>query len=84
MVCVIMLRMRAMSTSTEVLREQAKSLEAVENACAYLAEAQAEVVTRRGELDEKIKATRGLGISTRRIAEVAGVSHDTVRRICDQ
>lgn len=73
-----------MSTPSEVLREQAESLEAVENACAFLAEMQSEVETRRAKLDETIREARASGISTRRIAEVAGLSHDTVRRIGDR
>ena len=73
-----------MSQRSEVLREQAEGLEAVENACAFVAEAQSEVYERRAKLDERIREARTTGLSTRRIAEVAGVSHDTVRRICDQ
>lgn len=73
-----------MSVRSKVLRGQAESLEAVESACAFLAEAQAEVEARRAKLDEAIREARAAGLSTRRIAEVAGVSHDTVRRIGDQ
>lgn len=56
-------------------------LERVEDAAAFLAEAQAEVVSRRAELDRRIVEASGSKLSLRRIAFMARLSHTKVQTI---
>lgn len=56
-------------------------LERLEAAAVFLAEAQAEVVVRRAELDRRIVAASGSKLSLRAIARQVNLSHTKVQTI---
>ncbi len=80
-----------MSPRTKVQREQdlrpttpEEHLASIEDAATFLAEVHNEALLRRAELGRRVVLARTAGVSLRRIATAAGVSHDTVRRIGEQ
>ena len=83
-----MYRGLTMSPRTKVQREQdlrpltlEEHLASVEDAAAFLAEAQNEALRRRAELERRIRLAQGAKASLRKIAKASGLSHTTVQTI---
>jgi len=77
-----------MSPRTKVQREQdlrpsspEEHLGSIEDAAAFLAEAQTEALIRRAELERRTRLAVAAGLSLRRIAQAAGLSHTTIQTI---
>ena len=60
---------------------QNEHLAAVEDAAAFLGEAQNECLLRRAELERRIRLALAMNVSGRQIAHAAGLSHTTVQTI---
>lgn len=80
-----------MNPRTKVQRQQdlrpvtpEEHLASVEDAAAFLAEAQNEALLRRAELERRIKLALRANLATRKIAAVAGLSHMTISTIGKQ
>ena len=56
-------------------------LASVEDAAAFLAEAQNEALLRRAELERRIRLAHAAKVSGRQIAQAAGLSHTTIQTI---
>ncbi len=77
-----------MSRPTKVQKEQdlrptgpEDHFASVEDAAAFLAECQNEALLRRAELERRVRLAVGAGLSMRRIAKAARLSHTTIQTI---